>query len=140
MSEVRSNNLLFLYNNSCIEKWLLTCPKCPQCNAKSKRSDVRIIYSKSISVVDTRERDRALKNLKNEINIRISSQKAEAQAVLHYQFARVEYNRLRDELQLMKRKYELFSNNDDTSHDRLGMYNLSKSINISQVMIGTHPL
>ena len=47
---------------SCIEKWLKgTGERCPQCNYKAKKGDIRVIYSKSISVVDTTERDRALK-------------------------------------------------------------------------------
>ena len=45
-----------------IKKWL-KCQgeQCPQCNAKAKEEDIRIIYPKSISAIDTTERDRALK-------------------------------------------------------------------------------
>ena len=47
---------------SCVEKWLKgSGGKCPQCNAKAKKGHVRIIYAKAISVVDTTERDQALK-------------------------------------------------------------------------------
>ena len=49
---------------SCIEKWLKKAQplgKCPQCNLKARRKDIRVIYAKSVSVVDTTERDRALK-------------------------------------------------------------------------------
>ena len=48
---------------SCIDKWLKGqgAGKCPQCNAKSKRADIRVIYAKAVSVVDTTDRDRALK-------------------------------------------------------------------------------
>ena len=35
--------------------------KCPQCNMKARGKDIRVIYAKSVSVVDTTERDRALK-------------------------------------------------------------------------------
>lgn len=46
----------------CIEKWLKgQGERCPQCNAKAKKGDIRIIYTKSISAIDTTERDRALK-------------------------------------------------------------------------------
>jgi len=45
-----------------VDKWLKgSGEKCPQCNAKAKKKDVRIIYAKAISVVDTTERDQALK-------------------------------------------------------------------------------
>lgn len=47
---------------SCIEKWLKGQGggKCPQCNAKAKKTDIRVIFAKAISVIDTTERDRAL--------------------------------------------------------------------------------
>ena len=54
-------SFIFLFP-SCVEKWLKgSGGKCPQCNAKAKRADIRLIYAKTISVVDTTERDRALK-------------------------------------------------------------------------------
>ena len=56
------SRLFFLFP-SCIDKWLKGqgAGKCPQCNAKSKRADIRVIYAKAVSVVDTTDRDRALK-------------------------------------------------------------------------------
>lgn len=47
---------------SCIEKWLKGQGggKCPQCNAKAKKTDIRVIFAKTIAVVDTTERDRAI--------------------------------------------------------------------------------
>lgn len=48
--------------SSCVDKWLKgSGGKCPQCNAKAKKGHIRIIYAKAISVVDTTERDQALK-------------------------------------------------------------------------------
>ena len=45
-----------------MDKWLKgSGGKCPQCNAKAKKGHIRIIYAKAISVVDTTERDQALK-------------------------------------------------------------------------------
>ena len=36
---------------SCIDKWLKgQGGKCPHCNAKAKRQDIRVIYAKSIKV------------------------------------------------------------------------------------------
>ena len=48
--------------SSCIEKWIKGQGggKCPQCNAKTKRTDIRVIFAKSIRVLDTTERDRAI--------------------------------------------------------------------------------
>ncbi len=127
--------------SSCIDKWLQTCPKCPQCNAKAKRGDIRVLYSKAISVVDTTERDRALLELENERNTRILAQKTEAQAVLQYQLARAECDRLREEIKSLKKQLESFSSSVKcegvecvgVSGDRQGKYEFCNSIVVSQV-------
>ena len=60
---VPAHSMLNMPSCSCIEKWLKaqSVGRCPQCNARARKKDVRMIYAKSISVVDTTERDRALK-------------------------------------------------------------------------------
>jgi len=36
---------------SCIDKWLKgQGGKCPQCNAKAKRQDIRVLYAKCLKV------------------------------------------------------------------------------------------
>ncbi|CAI7990151.1 E3 ubiquitin-protein ligase RFWD3 [Geodia barretti] len=53
-----------LFGWNCIEKWVRGRGgegKCPQCNAKARKTDIRTIFSKSIRVVDTSERDRAIR-------------------------------------------------------------------------------
>lgn len=114
-----------------------------------------MIYAKAISVVDTTDRDRALKELENEKNLRISAQKAEAQAVLQHQLARAECDRLRDELKRLRSELERFGSSSAGSsggvcggsdgsdvemvipastYDRQGEYFLKKNISISQVL------
>lgn len=51
-----------LFGQSCIEKWFSNCshgqkPRCPQCNAAAKKSDIRHIYAKSIRAIDTSEKE-----------------------------------------------------------------------------------
>ncbi len=100
--------------------------------------------------MDTTERDRALLDLENEKNARISTQKAEAQAVLQYQLVRAECDRLKLEIKSLKEQLENFSSaakcetsggSKDVeivgvSHDKQGQYELYKSISISQVKGG----
>ena len=53
--------------SSCIDRWIKSNPKCPQCNMAAKKTDIRRIYaSKSIRVQDTSELERALKELEHE--------------------------------------------------------------------------
>ncbi|XP_036366019.1 E3 ubiquitin-protein ligase RFWD3 isoform X3 [Octopus sinensis] len=53
-----------LFGESCIDKWLRgQGDKCPHCNCKAKRSDIRVVFSRNIRAVDTIERDRALQEL-----------------------------------------------------------------------------
>jgi E3 ubiquitin-protein ligase RFWD3 len=99
-----------LFGLNCIEKWVKGQGggKCPQCNAKAKRSDIRVIFAKTVSVVDTTERDRALMERDEEKALRIEAQKAEAQAVLQYQLARAECERVREELRDVRQQLETF--------------------------------
>ena len=58
LDNINYNFMIF----SCVDKWLKgSGGKCPQCNARAKKGHIRIIYAKAISVVDTTERDQALK-------------------------------------------------------------------------------
>lgn len=94
---------------SCIEKWLRSAgggAKCPQCNLKAKRSDVRVVFAKAISVQDTTERDRALRELEQEKQLRIQAQRDEAQALLQQNLARSECDRLKEEVARLKKQLE----------------------------------
>lgn len=93
---------------SCIEKWIKGGGKCPQCNAPAKKGDIRVIFSKAVSVVDTTDRDRALKDLEEEKKLRIAAQKAEAQAVIQYQLARTECDRLKEEIKQLRTQLESY--------------------------------
>ncbi|XP_037087583.1 E3 ubiquitin-protein ligase RFWD3-like [Pollicipes pollicipes] len=56
-----------LFGRSCIERWLRgRDPRCPQCNDKAHRRDIRVIFAKSLRVLDTTDRDRALDELSRE--------------------------------------------------------------------------
>ena len=44
-----------VYGKSCIEKWLRQHGRCPQCNSKAAKRDIRILYVKSIQAIDTTE-------------------------------------------------------------------------------------
>ena len=135
---------------SCIEKWIKGSGggKCPQCNAPAKKGDIRVIYSKSISVVDTTDRDRTLKDLEEEKKLRIGAQKAEAQAVIQYQLARTECDRLKEEIRQLKAQLESYdglgqgrggktmerlSQDSGVMSEREGQYVLQKTIKISDV-------
>ena len=97
---------------SCIEKWLRSAggsAKCPQCNLKAKRNDVRVVFAKAISVQDTTERDRALRELEQEKQLRIQAQRDEAQALLQQNLARSECDRLKEEVARLKAQLEFYS-------------------------------
>ncbi|XP_041367491.1 E3 ubiquitin-protein ligase RFWD3-like [Gigantopelta aegis] len=96
-----------LFGQSCIEKWLKgQGGKCPQCNSKAKRQDIRVLYTKSIKAVDTTERDQALKELEKEREARRRVELEGAQTRLQYQLAVGECNRLREEIDKQRRQLE----------------------------------
>ncbi|KAJ8298684.1 hypothetical protein KUTeg_022744 [Tegillarca granosa] len=77
-----------MFGQSCIEKWLKgQGGKCPQCNAKAKRQDIRVLYAKSLKAVDTTERDQALKELEREREVRKRIEMEAAQNRLQCQLA-----------------------------------------------------
>lgn len=104
-------------------------------------------------MVDTTDRDRALKDLEEEKNLRIGAQKAEAQAVIQYQLARTECDRLKEEIKQLKAQLESYNGSDpgngrktmETARERLtqdsdvmmsereGQYVMQRTIKISDV-------
>ncbi|XP_052797450.1 E3 ubiquitin-protein ligase RFWD3-like isoform X2 [Mya arenaria] len=92
-----------LFGQSCIEKWLRgQGGKCPHCNAKAKRQDIRVLYAKTIKALDTTERDRALQDLEKEREVRRRVEMEGAQLRLQFQTATKENNTLREELNRLK--------------------------------------
>ncbi|XP_076371243.1 mutagen-sensitive 302 [Tachypleus tridentatus] len=88
-----------LFGFSCIERWLKgQGAKCPQCNAAAKKSEIRTIYAKCLKVLDTSERDRALKELEKEKELRRRAELEVAQTRLKYQMAFQECERIKKEL------------------------------------------
>lgn len=88
-----------LFGMSCIEKWLKgQGGKCPQCNEKAKIKDVRVIYAKTIKMMDTSEKERALRELEHEKTLRRKADLDAAEARLRCQQHIDESRRLRDEL------------------------------------------
>ena len=88
----------------CIEKWLRSAGggKCPQCNCKAKRSDVRVIFAKTVSMQDTSERDRALKELEEEKLLRIQDKREASQLLLELNLVRCERDKLKEEVERLK--------------------------------------
>lgn len=62
---------------SCIEKWHKTTEKCPTCNLKFKKNEIRPIFSKGIKCVDTAGTEAALKDLDVERTARQEAEKKE---------------------------------------------------------------
>ncbi|RLW01320.1 hypothetical protein DV515_00008190 [Chloebia gouldiae] len=48
-----------LFGYTCIERWLKgQAGKCPQCNKKAKRSDIVVLYARTLKALDTSEQER----------------------------------------------------------------------------------
>ncbi|XP_054162651.1 E3 ubiquitin-protein ligase RFWD3-like [Oppia nitens] len=71
-----------LFGRKCIEQWLDPKNKqnqrCPQCNLKAKKKDIRVLYARNLRPLDTSERDNALEMLRKE---RLLRQKLETEAI-----------------------------------------------------------
>lgn len=89
-----------LFGRSCIERWLKgkATDKCPQCNTPAKRKDIRNIYCKALKVVDTSEKDRALKELEDEKLRRSEAEKENMRMRIKFEMARAELQRLKEQV------------------------------------------
>ncbi len=154
---VYSRSLHICDYHRCIEKWLKNAGggKCPQCNCKSKKSDIRVIFAKTVSVVDTAERDRALQDLEREKKLRLQAKRDEAQALLQQNLARRECDKLKEEIQMLKAQMGSTGSTASSSSSSSplppsvsvkgeavinrtegGRYTIYKNLSVSQV---THP-
>ncbi|KAG0330405.1 RING finger and WD repeat domain-containing protein 3 [Dissophora globulifera] len=82
--------------------------KCPECNHPTKRKDIRRIWSKSVIVVDTAEKDEAVVRAKKEQEQRIRCEQDLAQSRLAFQMLKSEMTKLQqkhDRQRAFKIKY-----------------------------------
>jgi hypothetical protein len=115
----------------------------------AKRGDLRVIIAKAVCVVDTSERDRALKELLEE-RIQLSKHKRDmAQALLEINLLRSERDRLVEEVQDLRVRLNTASaahppdsaesSPPDAMKEELeGVYTLLKTISVSQVSFIGH--
>ncbi|KAF9116936.1 RING finger and WD repeat domain-containing protein 3 [Mortierella sp. AM989] len=104
-----------LFGESCIFKWIAQrsrdgTVKCPECNHPTKRKDVRRIWSKSVVVVDTAERDEAVSRAKKEQESRISCEQDLANTRMAYEMLKSEMTKLQkkhDRERTFKHKYRM---------------------------------
>lgn len=99
-----------LFGFVCIEKWLRSSGgKCPQCNCCSRRSDIRVVIAKDVRVVDTSERDRALRELNEEKQLHMRHKREMAQVVLEMNLLRSKYDKALEEVEQLREKLEAVS-------------------------------
>ncbi|XP_054245774.1 E3 ubiquitin-protein ligase RFWD3 [Indicator indicator] len=92
-----------LFGYTCIEKWLKgQAGKCPQCNKKAKRSDIVILYARTLKALDTAEQERMKSSLEQEQQLRRQAELESAQSRLQLQVLTDECSRLRKQVQELK--------------------------------------
>lgn len=92
-----------LFGFACIEKWLKGQKgKCPQCNAKATKKDIRVLYAKSLKVLDTSERDRVFNELEKEREARRRLELEHAQTKLKYELKTQLVMKLQEELNCLR--------------------------------------
>lgn len=88
-----------LFGHKCVLTWLKgSGTRCPQCNLKAKKSDIRIIYARSLKVQDTTELNRVLEKLEREKSTRRKAEIEMAQIKIQYEFLKVECSDLRTKI------------------------------------------
>ncbi|XP_072492655.1 E3 ubiquitin-protein ligase RFWD3 isoform X3 [Notamacropus eugenii] len=92
-----------LFGYKCISKWLRgQAGKCPQCNKKAKRSDIVVLYARTLKALDTSEQERMKSSLLKEQMLRKEAELESAQCRLQLQVISDECNKLRSHVQELK--------------------------------------
>ncbi|NWT86077.1 RFWD3 ligase, partial [Lanius ludovicianus] len=92
-----------LFGYTCIERWLKgQAGKCPQCNKKAKRSDIVILYARTLKALDTTEQERMRSSLQKEQMLRRQAELESAQSRLQLQVLTDECSKLRKQVQELK--------------------------------------
>ncbi|KAK1162090.1 E3 ubiquitin-protein ligase RFWD3-like [Acipenser oxyrinchus oxyrinchus] len=92
-----------LFGFTCIDRWLRgQGGKCPQCNKKAKRTDIVVLYARTLKALDTSEQERMKSLLEREQALRRKSELESAQCRLQLQVLTDECGRLRKQLQELK--------------------------------------
>ncbi|GFQ66877.1 e3 ubiquitin-protein ligase RFWD3, partial [Trichonephila clavata] len=88
-----------LFGRSCITRWLKgQSARCPQCNARARKSEIRNIYAKAVKVIDSTERDKALQELQKEKELRRNAEMNAKVEKLKHMMSVQECERLKKEL------------------------------------------
>ncbi|KAF9916085.1 RING finger and WD repeat domain-containing protein 3 [Lobosporangium transversale] len=112
--KIQSAHISFSFLISCILKWIAqenrknNIAKCPECNYPAKRKDLRRIWSKSITTLDTAERDETNARAKREHDMRIQCEQELAQSRMAYEMLKIEMNKLQkkhDRQRSLKMRY-----------------------------------
>ncbi|CAF3809321.1 unnamed protein product [Adineta steineri] len=106
-----------LFGKICIEKWLKTSPKCPQCQSTVKKKELRRIFCRALQVLDTSERDNAIRerDLEKKARKKLAYEKAELQ--LAYDIIKDQLKRLQNEHDRLLRLTQGLTNLGDTMDD-----------------------
>ncbi|XP_064526755.1 E3 ubiquitin-protein ligase RFWD3 isoform X2 [Pseudopipra pipra] len=92
-----------LFGYTCIERWLRgQAGKCPQCNRKAKRSDIVVLYARTLKALDTSEQERMRSSLEKEKMLRRQAELESAQSRLQLQVLTDECSKLRRQVQELK--------------------------------------
>ncbi|KAG6923404.1 ring finger and WD repeat domain 3 [Chelydra serpentina] len=90
-----------LFGYTCIVRWLKgQAGKCPQCNKKAKRSDVVVLYARTLKALDTSEQERMKSSLEKEQMLRRQAELESAQSRLQLQVLTDECSKLRKQVQV----------------------------------------
>ncbi|KAG9474780.1 hypothetical protein GDO78_003310, partial [Eleutherodactylus coqui] len=92
-----------LFGFTCIDRWLKGgAAKCPQCNKKAKRSDIVVLYARTLRALDTSEQERMRSTLEMEQSLRRKAELESAQCRLQVQVLTDECGKLRKLVQELK--------------------------------------
>ncbi|XP_036808249.1 E3 ubiquitin-protein ligase RFWD3 isoform X2 [Oncorhynchus mykiss] len=138
-----------LFGYTCIARWVKgqgQGARCPQCNKKTKRTDIILLYARKLRALDNTEQESMKRSLEQEHSLRRKAELESAQCRLQLQVMTDECGELHKQLQELKTLMAqpgcgpsqssaaslsgLFQRQDST---QVGHYVFSKAVLVSQV-------
>uniref|UniRef100_A0A8C4NA14 RING-type E3 ubiquitin transferase n=2 Tax=Eptatretus burgeri TaxID=7764 RepID=A0A8C4NA14_EPTBU len=87
-----------VFGHACVMRWFTTSKKCPQCNQRAKKSDVRPVYVSTLRAIDTVELESLKRELEQERELRMSCQQNAQLHSLQLQALQNEHKKLQQQI------------------------------------------
>ena len=116
-----------LFGKSCIEKWLRSHSRCPQCNFPAKKQDIRILFAKTISCTDNSLKEELQSIIEAERMEKMKFKENESRLLLQQKYILEELEKAKSTIKLLEKQLNYSISDLSTSSSKVWNMLQSKS-------------